>query len=168
MNLSHRTQSDQQKGTFRCTKCETQFSSKWNLNNHTRDDHEKTKDCEFFKEGKCQFPESICWDRHDKSAANTSNVIEKIDCHTCKNTFKTKTQMMVHRKEKHPEKVKPCREQEGCTRRVCWYIHMNTITTANAIEEEPEAEEWLNSEMDSETEDFQLPPIPPNPPEKQA
>ena len=31
--------------------------------------------------------------------------------------------MMIHRINEHPDKVKPCRDQESCTRKPCWYQH---------------------------------------------
>ena len=53
MNLKHRHPSGQESGTFKCTLCENQYSSNWNLNNHTRDDHGRTKICRCFKGGSC-------------------------------------------------------------------------------------------------------------------
>ena len=45
-NVTHKNANEQESGTFRCNKCEKQYSSKWNLNNHIRDEHEKLKICE--------------------------------------------------------------------------------------------------------------------------
>ena len=42
-NLKHRTKDQHMAGTLKCTKCEEQFSSNWNLQNHIRDSHGKTK-----------------------------------------------------------------------------------------------------------------------------
>ena len=89
-------------------------------NNHIRDDNERLKVCKYFNQGKCSFPASLCWDKHEKQSNNTSIVGDKAECHTCKNTFKTKNEMMLHRKKNHPENVKPCREQSDCTRKTCW------------------------------------------------
>ena len=44
-NLKHIAPDNQDSGTLKCTLCEEQYSSKWNLNNHTRDKHEKIEIC---------------------------------------------------------------------------------------------------------------------------
>ena len=106
----------------------------------------------------------MCWDKHEKQTDNTPKTGEKSECHTCKQTFKTKNEMMLHRKKQHTDRVKPCREQDNCTRKTCWYTHNNTITIENCIEKEPANIEWVNDELDSEKEDFQLPKSPPSPP----
>ena len=57
LNTTHNKATEQENGTFACTQCEKQFSSKWTYNDHIRDKHNRLKDCEFFKKGDCRFPD---------------------------------------------------------------------------------------------------------------
>ena len=160
VNLSHRNEEEQEEGTFRCTECKQQFSSKWNLKNHIRDNHEKRKDCEFYRIGSCQFPDTVCWDKHEKNESSKTTSNDKFECHTCRKTFQSRHVVMVHRLNEHPEKIKPCREQENCTRQVCWYKHQqNKASEKNYINNS-----WISDELDSETVDFQEAPVIPKPP----
>ena len=70
MNMKHRTESEQQEGTLKCSECNEQFTSNWNLRNHQRDNHPKTQDCKHFKEGICKFPGEECWDKHTRDVSN--------------------------------------------------------------------------------------------------
>ena len=45
------------------------------------------------------------------------------ECYICKNTFKSKNEMMLHRKEVNPEKVRFCNNLLNCGYKACWYKH---------------------------------------------
>ena len=164
INLAHKK--DVEKvlpGTFKCTKCNQQLSSKWNLNNHMRDSHEKLKECEFYNMGICNFPETVCWDIHKKKDGDGVKVTkEQLECHTCKNVFNSKHVLMMHRLKEHPEKIKPCRDQNNCTRHVCWYNHKKAKQSEPTAEIEEINQSWLSDELDSE-KDFQEVPVLPKP-----
>ena len=164
-NLKHRTLDAQENGTLKCSHCNEQFSSKWNLNNHMRDNHTKTEVCIWFKNGKCQFPESDCWNIHEASESKETHVNEDIKCHTCKRGFKTKNDMMMHRLKDHRDKVKNCRDIDNCRRQSCWYKHEVTKTSASSKENES-SNEWVENELDSENSDFPEASNQPAPPTK--
>ena len=103
-----------------------QFSTSWNFNNHKRDKHEMKKDCTFYKQGSCKFPDS-CWNRHviDSVTKTTPKNTTTMECYVCKNSFETKREMMIHRKENHPDKVRQCNNPDNCDFSRCWYLHSN-------------------------------------------
>ena len=174
MNLKHRKQNEQDSGTLRCLECDTQYSSKWNLNNHIRDNHEKKQNCKWFREGHCRFPDNECWNLHEGSRQETTDQSDsEIKCHTCRKTFDNKEVMMNHRILEHKDKVKLCRDGTCCTRSKCWYRHL----TSRSIDINPRekgrttneaGDEWVDVELDSENSDFQEAPKPPNPPTDQS
>ena len=71
---------------------------------------------------------------------------------------------MIHRSEDHPDKVKPCRDQDNCTRTSCWYKHNKKKAPESSPDEEESVSEWISDELDSETEGFQGVQIPTKPP----
>ena len=133
-----------------------------------RDNHEKKQDCKWFKNGNCRFPENECWNKHEERFQEPS-VCEEIKCHTCRKTFTSKDEMMTHRLKDYPEKVKHCKDGENCTQQKCWYKHDNTKEKSKGATPENESgDDWVNSELDSESMDFQQAPKPPTPPTKSA
>ena len=106
-NLKHRTENEHEEGTLKCTECKDQFTSNWNLKNHKRDNHQKTKFCQHFKIGRCKFPDDECWDKHEKEEANerSNGSNDKMQCHTCRKSFTTKNDMMIHRIKEHNDMV---------------------------------------------------------------
>ena len=162
MNLRHRNESQQSNDTLKCDKCHMQFSSKWTLYNHKRDKHGSDQDCKFYKQGRCSFPDSECWNRHTQN-----NVVPKQDhepgsikCFICKKMFKTKPQMMLHRKEDHPDRVRQCKNQPQCGFTKCWYMHS---LAENENVDQNEQDKTVNSEHHIDS-NFQKVPTPPNPP----
>ena len=89
---------------------------------HIKCEHkEKVKLCKHFVEGKCVFGEE-CWFLHDKTKK-----LEKIKCMFCELSFNSKQELMNHRKNEHPKRVKQCANEENgnCQHgpRLCWYNH---------------------------------------------
>ena len=160
MNLKHRKENEVTKDTHRCTSCNEEFSAKWNLNNHIRDKHKRTDECKFFTKGRCQFPQEECWNKHITIISATPTTTENkttIECFTCKNTFKSKNEMMIHRIEIHPEKCRPCKDQVGCGFKKCWYLH--STKQNEAIIENPSKNIYPENESN-----FQEAPEQPKPP----
>ena len=63
--------------------------------------------------------------------------------------------------KEHHEKVKLCKDKESCARTTCWYRHKQI----KPIEANTEAEDqWVNSGLDNENEDFHKAPMQPKPP----
>ena len=90
MNLRHRNEAEQENDTFKCDKCDNQYSSKWNFNNHNRDDHDHTEECSYYKKGSFRFPDKVCWKLHKKLIVIETSAIKTEECFTSKNRFKTK------------------------------------------------------------------------------
>ena len=162
-NLKHRTPDKHESGTFKCTLCSEQYSSNWNLNNHTRDKHGKTQICKWFNDGKCRYPTKECWNIHEKEdTEHNGRDLNEVECHTCKESFKTKNEMMKHRLNHHSTRVKPCRDGRNCTRQTCWYRHGKDKPFSSR--EKDITDEWVINELDNENEDFQKAPKPAKPP----
>ena len=134
INLKHRTKCDQEDGPLRCTLCQEQFTSLWNLNTHIRDTHGQQIPCKFFQGGKCRFPEGVCWNKHEKEVIESVPNNESIfTCHVCKKQFSNKNEMMMHKKTNHPDKVKKCQESINCRfKQTCWFTHENSTTKSIA------------------------------------
>ena len=117
-----------------------QFSSKWNCNNHKRAKHEPKTDCIHYRQGSCKFPDNHCWNRHTQDAAAQHPVKGQttMECYVCKNKFKSKNEMMHHRKNAHPDKVRQCNNPDNCGFTKCWYMHAPKHSeTSIFIESEP-------------------------------
>ena len=132
-NLKHKEKNSVQESTFKCSNCDKQFSAMWNLKNHIRDEHETMEECIWFKKGSCRFLEKkVCWNKHTVLLQNKAESnVKNIQCHNYKETFKRVSHMMIHKKNKHPEKVRLCRNGESCDFKNCWYRHSNTHTSDN-------------------------------------
>ena len=77
---------------------------------------EKIKICENYNAEGCPFEDRKCWFLHIKS-------IEIFKCNICDETFSSKGHFMQHRKIKHIEMVKTCRNQECFYKNSCWFRH---------------------------------------------
>ena len=138
MNIKHRTIQEETNDVFRCAECNMQFSSKWNLMNHKKDNHEVTDICEYFLKDKCSFSAEKCWNLHKKSISKSPPILQntsrdEIKCYVCKQAFKTRNGMMKHRKQMHEEIVPECREfsKGNCDfttpDKICWYTHTQHV-----------------------------------------
>ena len=109
INIKHRTGEDQLDGTLRCKECGEQFSTAWSMGNHMRDNHTKKTLCKFFKDGRCKFTETQCWNIHvideERNLLIVKDVEKKTKCFNCDQAFKTMKNMMDHRSKNHTEKI---------------------------------------------------------------
>ena len=65
---------------------------------------------------------------------------------------------MVHRKEVHPEKVRPCNDPDRCGFTTCWFLHINKPNNADN-ENQTKAD---NPRIDSENQsNFKKNPVKP-------
>ena len=83
------------------------------------------KECIFT--GNCE--DEVRWHMTDSHDYPSPDCYGKDSCLVCGKLFDSKSQIMIHRKESHPDLVKPCNYfMEGkCTfdDSVCWYSHKN-------------------------------------------
>ena len=138
INLKHKTKSNQIVNRFSCTDCSEQFSDHWNLMNHIKVKHEEKRElCKHYNKGHCSFSYNECWFLHEKTSTSTQSVkrieskeSEEHECYMCHNKFNTKSGMMRHRQQLHPEGLRECREDldgncsHGDVR--CWYKHKSS------------------------------------------
>ena len=86
----------------------------------------------------CPFSPDACWWDHSDKKSNDS---VSINCFICGSSFKTKNEMMNHRKSNHLKVVKPCEKfnQNICQFKSdsCWYLHgTEKVNVEDVIEEE--------------------------------
>ena len=137
-NTTHRKAQEQSNDVLRCDACDMQFSERWNLMEHKRDNHEVTEICQHFQKGTCKFvPPKRCWRLHKEKThdeAQRPGITEEISCYVCKQKFRTRNGMMRHRIQYHIEVVPDCREflQGKCDftgdDKICWFKHTEKST----------------------------------------
>ena len=112
-----------------CRNCKVDFQNYWSLMNHRRDNHPTNKTCRYDLEDRCKHSSEECWYLHKNGRRpNTSNQSESHinECFECNMKFKNKNELMIHRKNNHPELCKPCDKyiKNECTRgESCWFPH---------------------------------------------
>ena len=90
---------------WKCRNCEEFFESKVLLMNHRRDNHDMLM-CYFDMEDRFSQSPERCWYKHRSHKSLTTN-IKNSKCYSSKEEFNSIGNMMDHRKEIHPETVKP-------------------------------------------------------------
>ena len=124
-----------------CRNCKDSFKTKTLLMNHRRDKHPFTRRmCRYDLEDSCSYSAEECWYRHNTGRSeklptgnkntNEFEVPERRSanymCHSCKEEFRTKNNLMMHKKKTHPETCMLCEHYVSgeCTRDThCWYMH---------------------------------------------
>ena len=119
--------------TMTCKGCGEEFSEWWNLMNHRRDNHpEKRRRCRNDIKGECDYSDegpNRCWWRHEKGNSTKENDTLEFNqtCNVCDEMFTSKSEMMLHKKREHKEKVPFCKKLiEGTcehTAPKCWFRH---------------------------------------------
>ena len=109
-------------GLIRRRICDEEFLDKWNLMVHRKNKHAaNVAQCRNNLEGICSYADNMCWWSHSEI------ITECITCFICGETFKSKTDMMRHRKIKHSDRVRPCSQfsQNNCRFKSesCWFQH---------------------------------------------
>ena len=110
---------------IKCKHCDEQFSAIWNLMNHRKVKHIDTvRQCRNFLSGNCNFTSETCWWRHELTVMLQNSTIK---CFNCGEIFKTKSEMMKHRKAIHRMLVRKCTKflQNECQflSTSCWFLH---------------------------------------------
>ena len=78
----------------------------------------------------------------EKHTSVESNIVKtttdkSVKCYDCNETFKWVREMMLHRKNNHPNKVKLCRDKENCQQKPCGFMHsQENITNKEANQPE--------------------------------
>ena len=104
-------------GTICCNFCDEKFANISNMMIHKKIKHrEKINFCQNFNSSGCPFEDKKCWFLHTRNS-------EIFKCNICDKTFFEKSQFMKHRKTKHPEMVKTCKNYECIYDNECWFRH---------------------------------------------
>ena len=115
---------------FHCYYCDETFSSKMNVMNHTKLYHvAQAKHCINFLEGTCRYDDR-CWFLHDEKVKQSN---PKFNCNYCDSSFRLKSQLMLHKKIIHIDKVSKCSNEDKCCKfgsDKCWFIHKENIEQA--------------------------------------
>ena len=124
INLKH-TKGVGNEGNLKCRNCGDDFVSKWNLMNHRKNKHlENVAPCRNHRERRCPYSDDKCWWNHNE---NQQEQEEHFKCFFCGKTFKSKTELMSHRKREHGQAVKTCFKftQNDCMFKdeSCWFNH---------------------------------------------
>jgi hypothetical protein len=86
------------------------------------------KTCSYFLDGCCVFDSNECWFDHPDTVPRT---LKSLKCRFCEKTLQNKSELMVHRKLEHPQKISACKkEMDGsCVfgSEKCWYKHGKII-----------------------------------------
>ena len=94
-----------------CRNCKVEFQNYWSLINHKRDNHPSEKSYRYDLEDRCKHTAEICWYKH-KNGRNpiksSNSQINSYDCFDCNMKFKSRHELMMHKKVDHMEQCKPC------------------------------------------------------------
>ena len=109
----------------------------------------------FFRQGRCSFPERVCWNRPTNTPAivpTTKETSKPMECYDCRKMFKNKGDLMKHRKSAHIEKLKVCKYGDKCSFSLCWYRHKET--ESDTVEPTTEEAELETTETNTVVEEF--------------
>ena len=85
-----------------CEYCPKTFNNKSDIMMHIKTNHaDNVKTCTYFQEGKCMFSDDLCWNSHDFNIDLNVAQRSQYICKYCDKVFKTKDELMKHRKNKH-------------------------------------------------------------------
>ena len=162
MEIKHSVSQKECKGVGN-KQCGKSFKSYNDLMDHRRDDHNSgNKVCRYFKEGNCQFKNNDkekCWYLH-QDVINTSNDTDEnnaFNCKSCEKKFKSRYEVMNHRKEYHEDEVPPCKdfvEGRNCLRHRYWFIHKKNIGPGNVSDPVVENTNSLSTNVTNNNQGF--------------
>ena len=119
-----------QDSNFSCYYCDEIFPTKPLVMRHTKIAHiDKANHCLNFLQGTCSY-DNRCWFLHDETLKESDPTIT---CNYCTENFRTKTQLMHHKKHHHIDKVSKCNnEKTNCKYgyEKCWFLHTEDIKLA--------------------------------------
>ena len=126
-----------------CFTCRETFENFSNMIEHRRINHPSNRICSKFPN--CERGD-LCLYKHEGSMADgthanvnqTQGEEGKVSCRTCKNEFRDKNEMMVHRKIDHINEVKMCKNilaGVNCRKSAvyCWHRHTNDASSPKDI-----------------------------------
>ena len=161
INLKHMKSNRNDQNSIECRNCGENFSSKWNLMNHRKSMHlNSVAYCRNKLEGKCNFSDEICWWNHSEKQINNE---QNVKCFVCSKLFDSKVELMMHRKNDHPELIRPCNmfRLNCCIFQAesCWYKHVKESKGKSDDNSEDKNENKTTSKDDKEEEETVSPSV---------
>ena len=139
IKIKHENKGEEEEiaGQIRCRICAEVFEEKANLMIHRKIKHASlVAQCKNYEEGKCTFTSKSCYWIHEPKVSRSDNC----HCYVCGKSFKTKSEMMGHRKQYHANVVRLCSKfTEGkCPFQdeFCWFIHSQTRVNKTVTKED--------------------------------
>lgn len=122
MDHAHGIDDDLSSTNIKCDLCSKTFKKKHDLMNHIKTTHVSTlPNCKYYQSDSCKFNEKSCWFVH-KMNEPTEN-----KCRYCEEQFYSKSEVMIHQKQEHEEKIPICKNhiKSNCKYKdkKCWFIH---------------------------------------------
>ena len=144
--------------TLTCKGCGEEFSEWWNLMNHRQDAlPDNRRRCKNYINGECEYSAEgphECWWRHEAKATShkkDSSELQEI-CNICDEMFKTKSEMMFHKKNENLEKVPSCKKISlgRCDYPApeCWFRH-NFSQSEQTYDRQPSPSVFLKNQTNS-------------------
>ena len=110
-----------------CRNCGEKFLGRKQLMIHRKESHRHAvASCKNYQEGKCPFTSEKCWWNHFQKSISDEKT-DEVACYNCDEKFKSKNDMMMHRKSKHEKLVRACFNflENNCRLqdKFCWFLH---------------------------------------------
>ena len=144
-----------------CYTCKKEFSSYWDLMNHRKTEHPSSRPCRYFVNDECRFDSEKCWYRHVDNSKHESREIElNLQCNVCDDNFNLRSDLMSHKKTKHPDKVSKCKlfSQGNCTsdENSCWFVHQTEQKEDEAMDTRDSTNESVFHKAEEKTPPDQM------------
>lgn len=123
------------KHMIKCRICGNDFKDKRHLMLHRKKEHASlVAPCRKFSENSCPYLEESCfWTHSEKRVLDENNIA----CIICGKSFKSKTELMIHRKKEHINTVRECDKFKegrcGFTENFCWFKHSRNMINEQNI-----------------------------------
>ena len=113
-----------------CYTCKMDFDGYSRLMEHRKEIHPSNKKCKNFDSGNCIYGDK-CWYVHSAESEETQTIFK---CNLCVETFKSRTEFMVHKKKLHAKFVPNCEKFSigKCMKgNDCWFIHADATNSSS-------------------------------------
>ena len=146
--LKHAPKGLKQANNIECRICGKLFQHRWEFMSHRKKEHiGSVAICKSNLEGNCPYSFELCWWNHEKKQPKD---MDSIQCFVCGKNFKSRANVMMHRKEKHLNIVRNCvRFKERICRftaESCWYVHKDERHETMDVDKKEEISEKENEE----------------------
>ena len=143
MEIEHDVSINRKPEYEKCSVCLQIFSDKSEMMYHLKLMHEEmVLPCKYFIQGTCMFSDDTCWNSHKENQARNITQLSEFKCKYCESIFKSKNDLMKHRKKEHLSKTALCRynSKNECKHGdLCWFNHETNTKSIDKNEKTREA-----------------------------